>query len=212
MCTLSQEMLSGNLWRGSSSAWLRGKWGTHVYLWQIHVDVWQNQYNTVKQLTSITINKFIKKKEKVSQDKRSKPDLTLARDVIISVAHQKDVLCTFSQRRQWQPTLVLLPGKSRGRRSLVGCSPWGRTESDTTEATQQQQHILCCRSNSPEVNSIISVHFFSGKTDSHRKLNPGQVAPQMSPCGASLVVSVTQTKLWVFFLYSVTHIQVATKA
>ena len=29
-----------------------------------------------------------------------------------------------SWRRQWQPTLVLLPGKSHGQRSLVGCSPW----------------------------------------------------------------------------------------
>ena len=29
-------------------------------------------------------------------------------------------------RRQWHPTPVLLPGKSQGRRSLVGCSPWGR--------------------------------------------------------------------------------------
>ena len=36
------------------------------------------------------------------------------------------------QRRQWQHTLVFSPGKSRGRRSLVGCSPWGREESDTT--------------------------------------------------------------------------------
>ena len=36
---------------------------------------------------------------------------------------------------QWQPTPVLLPGKSHGRRNLVGCSPWGRTESDTTETT-----------------------------------------------------------------------------
>ena len=36
-------------------------------------------------------------------------------------------------RRQWHPTPVLLPGKSHGRRSLVGCSPWGRKESDTTE-------------------------------------------------------------------------------
>ena len=36
-------------------------------------------------------------------------------------------------RRQWQPTLVLLPGKSHGWRSLVGCSPWGLKESDTTE-------------------------------------------------------------------------------
>ena len=37
------------------------------------------------------------------------------------------------RRRQWQPTPVFLPGKSHGQRSLVGCSPWGRTESDTTE-------------------------------------------------------------------------------
>ena len=36
-------------------------------------------------------------------------------------------------RRQWHPTPVLLPGKSHGRRSLLGGSPWGRTESDTTE-------------------------------------------------------------------------------
>ena len=37
------------------------------------------------------------------------------------------------QRRQWHPTPVLLPGKSHGQRSLVGCSPWGREESDMTE-------------------------------------------------------------------------------
>ena len=36
-------------------------------------------------------------------------------------------------RRQWQPTPVLLPGKSHGWRSLVGCGPWGPEESDTTE-------------------------------------------------------------------------------
>ena len=38
-------------------------------------------------------------------------------------------------RRKWQPTPVFLPGESHGQRSLVGCSPWGHTESDTTEAT-----------------------------------------------------------------------------
>ena len=37
------------------------------------------------------------------------------------------------RRRQWHPTPVLLPGKSHGWRSLVGCSPWGREELDTTE-------------------------------------------------------------------------------
>ena len=36
-------------------------------------------------------------------------------------------------RRKWQPTPVLLPGKSHGRRSLVGYRPWGCKESDTTE-------------------------------------------------------------------------------
>ena len=37
------------------------------------------------------------------------------------------------RRRQWHPTPVLLPGKSHRQTSLVGCSPWGREESDTTE-------------------------------------------------------------------------------
>ena len=36
-------------------------------------------------------------------------------------------------RRKWQSTPVLLPGRSHGQRSLVGYSPWGREESDTTE-------------------------------------------------------------------------------
>ena len=38
-------------------------------------------------------------------------------------------------RRKWQPTPVFLPGESQGRGSLLGCRLWGRTESDTTEAT-----------------------------------------------------------------------------
>ena len=38
-----------------------------------------------------------------------------------------------SRRRQWHPTPILLPGKSHGWRGLVGCSPWGRYESDMTE-------------------------------------------------------------------------------
>ena len=42
-------------------------------------------------------------------------------------------------RRKWQPTPVFLPGESQGQTSLVGCCLWGRTESDTTEVTQQQQ-------------------------------------------------------------------------
>jgi len=38
-------------------------WGTHVYLWQIHFDIWQNQYNIVK-LSKIKFNKNRMKKTK----------------------------------------------------------------------------------------------------------------------------------------------------
>ena len=42
-------------------------------------------------------------------------------------------LRVFNRRRRWNPTPVLLPGKSHGWRSLAGCSPWGHSELDTTE-------------------------------------------------------------------------------
>ena len=46
-------------------------------------------------------------------------------------------------KRKWQPTPVFLPGESQGQGSLVGCRLRGRAESDTTEATwQQQQHLF----------------------------------------------------------------------
>ena len=48
-----------------------------------------------------------------------------------------------SLRRQWHPPPVLLPGKSHGRRSLVGCSPWGRQESDMTERLHFHFSLSC---------------------------------------------------------------------
>ena len=45
--------------------------------------------------------------------------------------------------QKWQPTPVLLPGKSHGRRSLVGCSPWGCEESDTTERLHFYFSLSC---------------------------------------------------------------------
>ena len=47
------------------------------------------------------------------------------------------------QRKQWHPTPVLLPGKSHGWRSLVGCSPWGREESDMTERLHFHFSLSC---------------------------------------------------------------------
>ena len=51
--------------------------------------------------------------------------------------------CLDTWRRQWQPTPVLLPWKSQGWRSLVGCSPWGREESDTTEQLHFHFSLSC---------------------------------------------------------------------
>ena len=48
-----------------------------------------------------------------------------------------------SRRRQWQPAPVLLPGKSHGRRSLVGCSPWGHQESETNEQFHFHFSLSC---------------------------------------------------------------------
>ena len=47
------------------------------------------------------------------------------------------------QRRQWHPTPVLLPGKSHGQRNLVGCSPWGLEESETTERLHFHFSLPC---------------------------------------------------------------------
>ena len=59
----------------------------------------------------------------------------IKRDLVLARAN--------SRRRRWHPTPVLLPGKSHGLRSLVGCSPWGRRESDTTERLHFHFSLSC---------------------------------------------------------------------
>ena len=58
-------------------------------------------------------------------------------------AHIHMQVCIHTRRRQWHPTPVLLPGKSHGRRGLVGCSPWGLEESDTTERLHFHFSLSC---------------------------------------------------------------------
>ena len=72
------------------------------------------------------------------------PILSLPRSILTCIVRIYIFsVCTKSRRRQWHPTPVLLPGKSHGRRSLVGCSPWGREESDTTEQLQFHFSLSC---------------------------------------------------------------------
>ena len=61
---------------------------------------------------------------------------TAVHGVAKSQTRLSDFTFTFTfmhRRRKWQPTLVLLPGKSHGRKSLASYSSWGRKELDTTE-------------------------------------------------------------------------------
>ena len=64
---------------------------------------------------------------------------------------------------KWQPTPVFLPGESQGRRSLVGCRLWGRTESDTPGVAQQQQQqqvmLLCSQGREPLCLSFSAAAF-----------------------------------------------------
>ena len=59
------------------------------------------------------------------------------------VSEQLKGLLFNSRRRRWQPTPVLLPGKSHGWRSLVGCSPWGHKKSYTTERLHFHFSLSC---------------------------------------------------------------------
>ena len=61
-------------------------------------------------------------------------------------------------RRKWQPIPVFLLGKSHGQRSLVGCSPWGRKKSDTTEMTEHT-----CMHSSPKLPSHPGCHITLSK-------------------------------------------------
>ena len=62
---------------------------------------------------------------------------------VYGVAQSWTRLKQLSWRRQWHPTPVLLPEKSHGPRSLAGCSPWGREESDTTERLHFHFSLSC---------------------------------------------------------------------
>ena len=57
----------------------------------------------------------------------------------------------------WQPTPVLLPGKSHGQRSMVGYSPWGLKQLDTTE----RLHFLWCFIDPGEPWLLVSVFFIT---------------------------------------------------
>ena len=88
-----------------------------------------------------------------------------------------------NQRRQWQPTPVLLPGKSHGQRSLVDCSPWGREESDTTE----RLHFLALEKEMATHSSILAWRIpWMGKPDGLPSTGSHRVGHDWSDLAAAL--------------------------
>ena len=100
-------------------------------------------------------------------------------------------LVSVEGRRQWQPTPVLLPGKSHGWRSLVGCSPWGHGESDSTERLHFHFSLSCtgeengnplqyCCLENPRDGSLVGCRLW-GPTESDTTASP--LCPyQSAPC------------------------------
>ena len=82
-------------------------------------------------------------------------------------------------RRQWHPTPVLLPGKSRGWMRLVGCSPWGREESDTTE----------------QLHSHFPLHALEKEMATHSSVLAWRVPGTAEPGGLPSMGSQSRTRL-----------------
>ena len=77
--------------------------------------------------------------------KRGKESLSILATIILLILNiEQTFIHSFLQRRrQWHTTPVFLPGKSHGRRSLEGCSPWGHWGLDTTERLHFHFSLSC---------------------------------------------------------------------
>ena len=65
------------------------------------------------------------------------------------------------RRRKWQLTLVFLPGKFHGQRSLAGYSPWGHKESDTTENAHMQGNCATLSDTCSDCIAIVIPELFA---------------------------------------------------
>ena len=96
-------------------------------------DHWRKSYEVQKERITLLINRGSKMGLSLWELQRFWPPSRTSKSTCYS----------YHRRRQWHHTPVLLPGKSHGWRSLVGCSPWGREESDTTERLHFHFSLSC---------------------------------------------------------------------
>ena len=102
----------------------------YIYLIYLHLFIYEISYQV-----TFHADKFYNRHNTNLTFSKSKYNKT----ILINITASKDMF----QRRQWHPTPALLPGKSHGLRSSVGCSPWGRYESDMTERLHFHFSLSC---------------------------------------------------------------------
>ena len=99
-------------------------------------------------------------------------------------------------RRKWQPSPVLLPGESHGRRNLMGYSPWGLTESDTTEWLHLLTYLLTSAAAAKSLQWLFLLQCMKVKSE----VKVTQSCPTL--CG--IVHGILQARIleWVAFPFS----------
>ena len=130
----------------SSDGWFPSR--SNTFVWTTTKNFERSGYYAVSiNKPRINLNSFTLSKKRKTYDCDTKfISIREIRRTLISKCFQKDQISSVYpgwRRRQWHPTPVLLPGKSYGRRSLVGCSPWGCEESDMTERLHFHFSLLC---------------------------------------------------------------------
>ena len=98
-----------------------------------------------------------------------------------------------SLRRKWQPTLVFLPGESRGQRSLVGYSPWSCKESDTTEHACRHTHTW---KPSSMFGWMIRLRWYEGGWVEEDKYDEFRIYFVSRHCARNLSPSLVLITLW----------------
>ena len=124
------------VWAGSGSWWWTGKPGllesmgsqsqTQLSNWtELNWEILETKNTTTKMKNSLArLDIRMQRKESVNlKVEKNLPNLNNREKIDLKKVNSASG--TY-QRRQWHPPPVLLPGKSHGWRSLVGCSPWGR--------------------------------------------------------------------------------------
>ena len=97
--------------------WIKKIW--YIYAMEYFSAIKRNEIHSVK-VMQINIEHVIQ--NEVGQKEKNEYCILRHIYIYIYIYRERE---RERERRQWHPTPVLLPGKSHGQRSLVGCSPWG---------------------------------------------------------------------------------------